>query len=214
MPDFQYVYILLSECGEHHYVGCTADLQQRLNKHNNGDVSHTSKFRPWRIQTAVAFRDVEKAAAFERYLKSHSGCPQLPCGLPHVREGRPPRRPHCNRSPWRLRTALPGGMTSASSALPLDAQRVSAFPRSERVYPAIMPLGAISPGDPSWRKASRYVRIGRDDLHVVRTTAIIVASPLAEAQHRIREGRPPRRPHCRTALPRGSVKSIAQRASC
>ena len=73
MPDFQYVYILLSECGEHHYVGCTADLQQRLNKHNNGDVSHTSKFRPWRIQTAVAFRDVEKAAAFERYLKSHSG---------------------------------------------------------------------------------------------------------------------------------------------
>ena len=74
MPDFQYVYILLSECGEHHYVGCTADLQQRLNKHNNGDVSHTSKFRPWRIQTAVAFRDVEKAAAFERSLKSHSGC--------------------------------------------------------------------------------------------------------------------------------------------
>jgi len=44
MPDFQYVYILFSECGEHHYVGCTADLQQRLNKHNNGDVSHTSKF--------------------------------------------------------------------------------------------------------------------------------------------------------------------------
>ena len=73
MPDFQYVYILLSECGEHHYVGCTADLQQRLNKHDNGDVPHTSKFRPWRIQTAVAFRDVEKAAAFERYLKSHSG---------------------------------------------------------------------------------------------------------------------------------------------
>gem|GEM_PF-3163977 len=21
MPDFQYVYILFSECGEHHYVG-------------------------------------------------------------------------------------------------------------------------------------------------------------------------------------------------
>ena len=52
-------------------------------------------------------------------------------------------------------------MTSASSA----------FPRSERVYPAIMPLGAISSGDPSWRKASRYVRIGRDDLRVVRTSS-------------------------------------------
>ena len=37
-----------------------------------------------------------------------------------------------------------GGTTSASSALP----------RSERVYPAIMP------GDSSWRKASRYVHGG------------------------------------------------------
>ena len=147
MPDFQYVYILLSECGEHHYVGCTADLQQRLNKHNNGDVSHTSKFRPWRIQTAVAFRDVEKAAAFERYLKSHSGCPQLPCGLPHVREGRPPHRPHCNRSPWRLRTATAHHRVVRTTA----AHSASTFPRSERVYPAIMPLGAISPSDPSWR---------------------------------------------------------------
>jgi len=48
-----------------------------------------------------------------------------------------------------------GGTTSASSALqPLTAAS-SAFPRSERVYPAIMPLAAISPGDQSWRKASR-----------------------------------------------------------
>jgi len=46
-----------------------------------------------------------------------------------------------------------------------------------------MPLSAISPGDPSWRKASRYVRIGRDDLRVVRTAPLIVASPLAEAHH-------------------------------
>ena len=69
-------------------------------------------------------------------------------------------------------------MTSASSA----------FPRSERVYPAIMPLGAIRPGDPSWRKASRYFRIGRDDLRVVRTSPLSVASPLAEALHFNGEG--------------------------
>jgi len=30
-------------------------------------------------------------------------------------------------------------------------------------------LAAISPGDQSWRKASRYLRMGRDDLRVVRT---------------------------------------------
>ncbi|MGB2938555.1 MAG: GIY-YIG nuclease family protein, partial [Phycisphaerae bacterium] len=35
--------------------------------------SHTSKFRPWQIETAVAFRSKGKAVAFEQYLKSHSG---------------------------------------------------------------------------------------------------------------------------------------------
>jgi len=36
-------------------------------------VPHTSKFLPWRIETAIAFRDKTKAAAFEKYLKSQSG---------------------------------------------------------------------------------------------------------------------------------------------
>jgi hypothetical protein len=34
-------------------------------------VAHTAKFRPWRIKTAIAFRDRAKAAAFEIYLKIH-----------------------------------------------------------------------------------------------------------------------------------------------
>ncbi|MBO4630775.1 MAG: GIY-YIG nuclease family protein [Lentisphaeria bacterium] len=57
----------------HHYVGSTQDLTARLAKHNAGDVPHTSKFRPWRIETVVAFDSKEKAAAFEQYLKSGSG---------------------------------------------------------------------------------------------------------------------------------------------
>ena len=73
MP-FQYVYLLESEqAGEHHYVGLTDNLKARLAKHNHGEVPHTSKFRPWVLKVAVAFREREKAAAFERYLKSHSG---------------------------------------------------------------------------------------------------------------------------------------------
>jgi putative endonuclease len=51
----------------------TSDLTQRLAAHNSGKVSHTSKLKPWTIETAVAFRDEKKAAAFERYLKSGSG---------------------------------------------------------------------------------------------------------------------------------------------
>lgn len=72
--DFAYVYILesLAPAGGF-YVGLTDDLLARLTKHNAGGVPHTAKCRPWRIKTAVAFRDRDKAAIFEKYLKSPSG---------------------------------------------------------------------------------------------------------------------------------------------
>ena len=73
MPFFC-VYILQSEiAAETFYVGFTEDLRVRLKTHNAGQVSHTAKFRPWRIKTAVAFTDRQRAAEFERYLKSASG---------------------------------------------------------------------------------------------------------------------------------------------
>jgi len=71
---FYYVYILTSEADEiHHYTGVTTNIEARLKAHNAGQVPHTAKCRPWRIETAVAFRSREKAVAFEKYLKSHSG---------------------------------------------------------------------------------------------------------------------------------------------
>ena len=73
-PKFWYVYLLESLVEPlRHYVGMTEDLRARLHWHNLGQVPHTSKFRPWRIETAVVFRSRDKAAAFEKYLKSHSG---------------------------------------------------------------------------------------------------------------------------------------------
>jgi predicted GIY-YIG superfamily endonuclease len=44
-----------------------------LTKHNAGEVKHTSKYRPWRIKTYVAFTDEKRAFEFEKYLKSGSG---------------------------------------------------------------------------------------------------------------------------------------------
>lgn len=69
----KYVYILESETGGHFYVGITDDLPERFRAHNAGHVTHTSKFRPWRLRTYVAFSDEARALAFERYLKSASG---------------------------------------------------------------------------------------------------------------------------------------------
>ncbi len=55
------------------YTGITGDLDARLSRHNAGAVTHTSKYRPWRIETYIAFRDEDSAIAFEKYLKSGSG---------------------------------------------------------------------------------------------------------------------------------------------
>ena len=72
--EFSYVYILQSQPDpEHFYVGLTDDLRARLRRHNAGEVAHTSKFRPWRVKTAVAFTDRQRAGEFERYLKTASG---------------------------------------------------------------------------------------------------------------------------------------------
>jgi len=59
--------------GEHFYTGMTEDLRARLSMHNSGAVSYTAKYRPWRIQTDVAFSDGSRASEFERHLKSGSG---------------------------------------------------------------------------------------------------------------------------------------------
>jgi len=71
---FHYVYLLTSDLdSDRHYVGLTDNLENRLAAHNSGKVTHTSKHRPWRFETTVAFRDKSKAVAFEKYLKSGSG---------------------------------------------------------------------------------------------------------------------------------------------
>lgn len=73
MP-FTYVHILQSESSpDSFFVGLTEDLNERLKRHNAGEMAHTAKLRPWTVKTVVAFSDREKATAFERYLKSPSG---------------------------------------------------------------------------------------------------------------------------------------------
>jgi putative endonuclease len=75
MPaSFTYVYLIVSENDpSRHYTGITDNLDDRLQRHNSGNVPHTAKYRPWRIETCVAFHDKQKAIAFESYLKSGSG---------------------------------------------------------------------------------------------------------------------------------------------
>ncbi|TVR50634.1 MAG: GIY-YIG nuclease family protein [Puniceicoccaceae bacterium] len=76
MPKHPFTYVYLLQSLSHpdrHYTGVTTDLKARLRKHNEGSVTHSVKYRPWRLTTAIAFRDPAKARAFEQYLKSGSG---------------------------------------------------------------------------------------------------------------------------------------------
>ena len=73
-PCMYYVYLLRSEKQPSQtYIGFTTDLKNRFEAHNAGQSKHTSKFRPWKIETYLAFDDEQKARDFETYLKSHSG---------------------------------------------------------------------------------------------------------------------------------------------
>ena len=70
----KHVYLLQSLSHPHqHYIGITSRLKQRLQEHNQGHASHTSKFKPWELVAVISFKDDDRAAEFEQYLKTGSG---------------------------------------------------------------------------------------------------------------------------------------------
>ena len=55
------------------YTGCTNDINDRLRRHNRGEVHYTSTKLPVVLVTYLTFTDKYKAYEFEKYLKSGSG---------------------------------------------------------------------------------------------------------------------------------------------
>jgi len=67
-----YIYILL--CSDNRtYIGCTDDLKDRLNRHNNSYVPATKDRLPVKLFSYFAFFNKYTAFNFEKYLKSGSG---------------------------------------------------------------------------------------------------------------------------------------------
>ena len=74
MEGYHYVYILRSVANPgRYYTGRTKDLHRRLQEHNSGNVNHTTKFKPWKVKTAIAFENASQAQEFEKFLKTGSG---------------------------------------------------------------------------------------------------------------------------------------------
>ena len=66
------VYIL--KCNDStHYTGCTSNIDDRMKKHEKGEVDYTSTRLPVTLICYISFVDKYKAYNFEKYLKSGSG---------------------------------------------------------------------------------------------------------------------------------------------
>jgi putative endonuclease len=67
---FYSVYILYSHKDQKLYVGCTKDLQSRLERHNTGRVNATKYRRPLSLIHSEEYGDKTQAFNRERFLKS------------------------------------------------------------------------------------------------------------------------------------------------
>ncbi len=64
-----YLYILRSEIRPRHYIGITANVQNRLAEHNCGGVGSTKAYRPWQLIHTEVFPDKKPARLRELFLK-------------------------------------------------------------------------------------------------------------------------------------------------
>jgi len=64
------VYILYSNKDKKLYVGCTSNINGRINRHNTGQVTATKYRRPLYLIHTELFEDKAEAFNRERFLKS------------------------------------------------------------------------------------------------------------------------------------------------
>lgn len=68
-----YAYILKSIKDGTYYYGSTADVIQRIKKHNNGKVKYTKGHRPYKLHYHEEFKTRKEAIARESFFKSIDG---------------------------------------------------------------------------------------------------------------------------------------------
>ncbi|HWY38486.1 MAG TPA: GIY-YIG nuclease family protein [Bacteroidia bacterium] len=67
------IYILYSKIHKRTYVGCSQNIANRLKTHNEGKVTSTKRFIPWKViytEEAGTYADARKK---EKYYKSSAG---------------------------------------------------------------------------------------------------------------------------------------------
>ena len=86
---FHFVYILESLQDNRWYIGYYPDnVQERLNKHNRGEVFSTKPYRPWELIFYEAYLNKQDAFRREKYLKTNQGARMLKLMLKEYRESK------------------------------------------------------------------------------------------------------------------------------
>jgi len=73
LNQFYYVYILLSEKDNKHYIGFTSNLEKRFADHNEGKVNSTSYRRPLKLVYFEASLNKYDVIKREKYFKTGFG---------------------------------------------------------------------------------------------------------------------------------------------
>jgi predicted GIY-YIG superfamily endonuclease len=68
-----YVYVIKSRKTGYVYIGSTDNLKRRLTLHNNGGVTSTKPYYPFKLEAYIAVKSKDKARELERYFKMGSG---------------------------------------------------------------------------------------------------------------------------------------------
>jgi putative endonuclease len=64
LPETYYVYLLRSYRGEHLYIGCTNNLEKRIEEHKTGKVVSTKRYLPMDLIYCETY--ISKSDAFNR----------------------------------------------------------------------------------------------------------------------------------------------------
>ena len=64
-----YVYILQSDVDASFYIGYTANLELRLEQHNNGEATFSRRKKPWKLVYSELYSDKTEALKREKFLK-------------------------------------------------------------------------------------------------------------------------------------------------
>ena len=77
MVGRDYVYVLKSEKDGKLYIGCTSDIQNRIEYHDAGKVFSTRNRRPFVLIFKEEYRDKYEAYNKEKYYKTAKGKREL-----------------------------------------------------------------------------------------------------------------------------------------